>query len=187
MARRFLDDIRADLLTLLPDNVVGEISPADVRGILRDIIDSTVQDEAAMTSPPSVPLNLTPVPTEYPAIFDASIGGLPGFLTPNPTTGRFELSPTPGFSYQVEFFIQAEGQQNAEVNINIMQNGVPVGESYEIVCRGPGRGVSTSARWIELSGLANMTYGIGISSPTSASISVTNAFGLAVIVPTNSP
>ena len=53
MARRFLDDIRADIASQLPDNTVGAITPAIVRGLLNDIIASTVQDEVAMTAPPS--------------------------------------------------------------------------------------------------------------------------------------
>lgn len=187
MARRFLDDIRADLLTLLPDNVVGEISPADVRGILRDIIDSTVQDEAALTSPPSTVLNLTPTPTEYPQIFDAVIGGLPGFLVANAVTGRFELSPTPGFSYTFRYYLQAEGPQNAELNFNITRGGVVVGETYEIITRGPGRGTAAAAAWYEISGVANGTFGVALSSPGSDTFTITNAFAIASIVPTNNP
>ena len=49
MARRFLDDVRADIQSLLPDNITGEISPADMRTLLTDITDSTIQDECIIT------------------------------------------------------------------------------------------------------------------------------------------
>ena len=187
MARRFLDDIRADIISLLPDNTVGSITPAIVRGLLNDIIASTVQDEVAMTSPPSTVLNLTPTPTEYPQIFQAAIGNVPGFLTGNFTTGRFECSATPGWSYRFEFYLQAEGGQNNELGFQIMRNGVVVGERFEIITRGAGRGVTASAAWYEISAPANATYSIAISSPGSDTFTITNAFALAAIVPTNNP
>ena len=187
MARRFLDDIRADILSELPDNTVGAITPAIVRGILRDMCDSLAQDECALTSPPSAVVNLTTTPTEYPQIFDAVIGGAPGFLVGNATTGRFELSPTPGFSYTFRYYLQAEGNQNAELNFNIVRDGVVVGETYEIIARGPGRGTASAAAWYELTGIANGTFGLALSSPGSDTFTITNAFAIASIVPTNNP
>jgi hypothetical protein len=187
MARRFLDDVRADVALLLADNIVGAISPLDVRTVLGDMIDSLTDDEVGMTSPPSTVLALTPVMTEYPGIFDASIGSVPGFIVPNVVTARMDLGPTAGFSYSFSLFIQAEAAQNAEMEFQISRDGVPIGESWIIIGRGPGRPVSAAAAWIELSAPANAEFGAVFLSPGSDTFTLTNAFMLGVVKPTNNP
>ena len=188
MSRKFLDDVRAEVAALINDNIVGDITPADVRVCLNDMIDSLVSDEVAMTSPPSTVLNTTVTPTEFPAVFDAVINSVPGFLIGNVVTGRFELSATPGFSYTFRLFVEAEGQQNDELTFNITRNGVIIGETFEIVTRGPGRATAASAAWFELSAPASATFGVVFSSPNGpGTFTVTNCFMIAVIIPTNNP
>ena len=48
MSRIFLDDLRADIAALFADNTIGAISPANLRGIMLDTIDSTIEDEGGI-------------------------------------------------------------------------------------------------------------------------------------------
>ena len=61
MARRFLDNIRADVTTLLADNTTGLISAASMRLLFTDTIDSVISDEAGLGfASPVAAVPLTP-------------------------------------------------------------------------------------------------------------------------------
>ena len=188
MARKFLDDIRTQIAAIINDNVVGDISPADVRLCLNDMIDSLVSDEVAMTSPPTTIINTTTTPTEFPAVVDQVIGTVPGFLVGNVTTARFECAATAGFSYTFRIFVEAEGAQNETLNFAITRGGVVVGETFEITTRGPGRATAASAAWYELSAPSLAQFGIAFWSPQPAQpFTITNCFMICSIIPTNNP
>ena len=72
MTRRFLDDIHSDVTTLFADNVTGNISPADLRSVFNDTLDSTIQDEADIFSTgPTAGIVLTGTFASLTTIYDA--------------------------------------------------------------------------------------------------------------------
>ena len=127
MARRFLDDIRADIQTEFANNTVGAITAADVRNVLTDIIDSTVQDEGFLytqTTSAAIPLtgtfqNIDPWTEE--------LGGDGEFVIPNLSSGNIATGAHGGWSYDLAFELRVTAANNEVFEFTLGRNGVPYG------------------------------------------------------------
>jgi hypothetical protein len=65
MARKPTDTVKSDFATILPDNVIGAISPADLRAELIDMIDSLRITCACLEGPATpTPIATTATPTK---------------------------------------------------------------------------------------------------------------------------
>lgn len=146
MARRFLDDVAQDIVDLqafvdanIQTNVTGDISGSLVNSVytsinanMRDVLDSSVQDEAGLTSSTGLPVAVT-VGTDWTVIddnlavgiYDTAIGGDGSFLIPNLANGSITGTSIPGFSYTAEGAIQADLAPGAFVEVALGLNGVP--------------------------------------------------------------
>ena len=188
MARLFLDDLRANINAAIPDNAVGEVSPADVRNNLLDMVDSTVPDEAALTQ--SAPLNSVALTTAWLtplSQFDGSIGGDGVFLKPNPAGGYIESTTTPGFTYYVIAETNIVPGNNVLIDISVLLNGVPVGPISEVIGNGNDP-ISVSIIALENAMPSDGQLSVGYRSPGgNEDIDILDAGTLVIITPTNNP
>jgi len=189
MARRFLDDIRAAIDAQMPDNTVGAITPAIMRTTLKDMIDSTIQDEAFIYGTTPTQINLTaawvPVPVSF---FQYQLGGDPDFLKINLATASITTAATAGFTYEAIAIVNMEAAQNNEAEFAIAINGVVSGLRVEVVGRGPGRSVNGIARDLSVSTPSNAVYTLMARAPSGGVSAILVSAGLAVtVLPTNNP
>ena len=190
MTRRFLDDIRADIASQMPDNTLGLITPAIVRNLLNDIIDSTIQDECGIvTSVPvagfAVTTTFTPITT---AVFTQDIGGDGSFLTVNAAGGNITLSSTAGFAYSVVAAISFEAPNNDEIEIVVLVDGVPKPYSPLGTGRGNNRPVTVYVDAIINPAPASALVQVGLRAPAGATTILIEDCVLGVTIqPTNNP
>jgi hypothetical protein len=186
MARIFLDDLRAQVGTTLPDNTTGLINPTDHRALLINVIDSTVPDECALTqSAPLVGLQLGPAWITPTSQFNGSLGGDGVFLKPNPVGGYVEGSTTPGFTYYILCETNIIAPNNGSVSISAGLNGIPFGPIVTLVSGGDPLSASVIAlnNAMPADGHLSLMY----ASTTSSIVTIDSAETLVIVTPTNNP
>ena len=194
MARRFLDDLRADIINYIIDNDAGLITPAQVRTALLDIIDSTIQDEGAIiadhTAGAPYSFTATPTWTALPtAIWNGEVGGDADFVKVNEAGGEISSSSTAGWTYVLQGVISIVAANNADIEFAIGTDGDPTGTPITVTGRGSNRPVYGRCFRYDVSALANSSYQLFVRSPTGGSeaIEVDYVALICVIQPTNNP
>ena len=190
MTRKFLDDVRTQVDTLLADNNAGDISPLDVRTVLNNIIDSTIQDEAQLASTAAfTPYTLSV--GSYAVIggsgvYDTSRGDDGDWLNINLNAGTVTGSATPGYSYTVKAGVTFSGLANNEVvDLAIGVNDTPQGFVTNIVGDGGSRPGSRYWEGGVLTAGTSDVFSIMAQTDTAGTIQI-DAITLTVIVePTN--
>lgn len=153
MSRQLTDQLIADLNSRLPDNTTGTITPAALRSVIADAIQSLRPAFATMwgnhsAAPKSVTLNSTTW-----TVINAS-----GMW---PNAGRSDASEldydTNTGSFIVKFGGYVHGQQgkmsfigpNGRVlNVSIGYNGIPVGPIATINCDGKDMSIADDLIWL---------------------------------------
>jgi len=198
MARKFLDEVRTDITTKLADNTTGDISALDVREVLRDLLDSSISDEAAFTNaltPPVVSMALdatwkplTDANVTGGVAFDMVVGGDAEFLRMLPSDSGIRGSAVAGYSYNVKGSISIDAATNTSIQVAMGMNGEPGVLVQTIIGT---NGVRFTGAYLEryiLSAPADALFQLLVRAPdgpTTASIS-SRGFG-AIILPTNNP
>lgn len=192
MARRFLDSIRDDINLLWADNTSGQITAQALRNIVLDIVDSTIQDESAISG--NTEVSGISVPTTFLAlnngIFTDEFGGDGQFLFPVAATGIITTSATAGYTYELKAAVSIEGQANNEWEFVILANGTPLEYRPNIATFGPGRTVSVYLdSYINGAGAPpSTTIQLGVRSVSGTqNLTVTGATLSVIIFPTNNP
>jgi hypothetical protein len=187
MSRRFLDNVRNDLTALL---VTGGETPAPaLAALLIDTLDSTIQDEAVLST--TTPTPAVPTATTWqnidPTIYDNTTGGDAVFLKTDIANGRIVTATQAGFSYSVRGLVSfTDLQTNRQIEFSILANGVQVGFIASQIGAGNGRPKSLSFEHVILSAASDTVYTIGLQTADGVnSVEVLSA-GLAVVIqPTN--
>lgn len=188
MARRFLDDIRDDVTTLFADNISGNISPADLRSVFDDTIDSVIQDEADIFSnAPTVGVVLTGTFAALTTVYDVNGGGDGSFLTPSFSSGTITGSVTQGFSYTIRGAVTIAAGNNEEIEFAIGIDGVA--EPFFATAVGDGvRDQSISVGAFDRTAKISAVYTLMARAVDGAATITVDAVRLvAVIQPTNNP
>lgn len=189
MSRIFLDDLRAATTALFADNTTGDISPADLRGVMLDTIDSTVQDECNLAATaPTLALATTAsfVPL---SVYGEDNGGDGVFLTPDFVSGTITTAAEAGFTYTINCNATIESLQNSvPCEFVVLENGIPDGLAFALTGDGKDDPVSIAIRHLINAAPASAVYSIGIRTPDGAStLDVMAIEVIAVIHPTNNP
>lgn len=192
MSRKFLDTIKTEMETVINDNQTGDVEPADVRGVLGDMIDSLKQDEGTLYS------NVDPAATGYAvganwAVIDEGYAVAEGddgeFLNLSLPDGTVTTTPTPGYSYTVKAAITLEASNSIPIDLAIGVNGAP--SSFVTTVVGDGSGDPVSRYWEAFIKTAGASDAIGIlmrhGSGGTTSIDINSIALVAVIEPTNNP
>jgi hypothetical protein len=185
MARRFLDDVRADLSAQLVTD--GDTTAPQLLSLLIDTIDSTINDESALVIDIDVPLVTT---TAFVPIinYDTVIGGDGDFLTPDAVAGTIKSSATAGFTYDLFGQVSFIATNNARYEFVMLRNGIESGFVAAVTGTGVSDSMTLSVDTTVLSNLSNNTVSLGLRSIVGGdAITLTQVVLKAVVKPTNNP
>lgn len=189
MARGFLDPIRTRIAALYVTG--GGIEAPTEGSLMLDLLDSSIQDEAAIASNISsiaVPTAVawTPLTT---GIYDTSVGGDADFLKVDVVAGTITTSATAGFTYILEGVISfSDVSSNTAIEFSILADGVQVGFIAAMTGGGGARPRTASFSHVILSASTNAVYTIGVQTPAAINSIDIISIGLsATIQPTNNP
>lgn len=189
MARRFLDDIRADIASRIADNDVGAIDAADVRTPLLDMMDSVITDEATLdVDTGKIDLSTTTAWATY-ATYDSSAGDDGDFLKINQGAGTVTGSSTAGFSYLITASMSAIFPPARAMNVSVGVNGNPVGFIAGAPGDGAGDPVTLSTTFFVRSAGSNDVFSLlwQTDQAITSNVDVPDARLTVVIWPTNNP
>lgn len=152
MTRKLTDNLKSDLLTYLPDNNQGLITPTILRQILADTIDSLRPAWAGLlgdhtSAPVSYPLSAAWEVLKGPTLFLAAQVSDPLELAADIDDGNITVQYSEYF-HQGTGLIAFEGATGTEYQFAIGVNGAPVGSTVisSLDGAGAGRIVATQAR-----------------------------------------
>jgi hypothetical protein len=170
MTRRFIDDIKNEINTLMADNASGDFTLAMDRSIRFDMLDSTVQEEATILSNHVESLGY-PVTGSYAllsSVYNETIGGDGTFLIVNESAGQITTTVTPGFTYFGLVALSIQGPNNADYLFTISENGVQIGYQAAVTSTGGTNRLSMSFPLEVNAAPASASYGVSIMSPNGA-------------------
>lgn len=119
--RKTSDALRAEVLANFPDNTTGLITPAAVRQMFEDIIDSFTQAWGILQGSPGVATALTTTPTKL-SIFDTVFATSPE-LAADATTDSITATLGGYFSFNVT--VSMAGDNNADIELALYRDGAP--------------------------------------------------------------
>lgn len=187
MARLFLDTLKQNIATNIPDNAVGAVTPAIIRSIMTDIIDSTTNDEVEMWTSATVgPIALTGTYQDL-LVFDTVEGG-DAFLIPNAPAGSITTGPSAGFSYRVIAQIQYTAGNNEQVEFVMAAGGIPF--SFVSGYTTPNNGAQVTALVDVFANSVPANTVVTLQAKAldgTATINVLQSSFLMAILPTNNP
>lgn len=195
MTRKFLQDIVGQIASTLPDNTTGQIIPANHRVLLNDLLDSSVQDEAALSSTAQTPVSVSIGNTWTTlsdalgvTIYDTTAGGDGEFLIPAQTAGTITGSATAGFSYNAKGAVQLDAANNVVIECALGLDGVPGDLIGSIIGTEGARQQGVYVERYVPSTPANAVFSLMLRAPagTTSVDLVVRTFGL-IILPTRNP
>jgi hypothetical protein len=187
MTRRFLDDVRANIATLIADNTSGDTSNEDIRVQMLDLLDSAIQDECNISSNTNTGIVLTGSFQNLTTPYQEQAGGDATFLIPNFGSGTITTNVVPGFSYTMFGQITLEAANNDNIDFVIGINGVPQGYIGSIHGDGSNE-VSTALRaFVRAAGISDIITIMALAQDGAAVVDVLSIELVLVIVPTNNP
>ena len=189
MTRRFLDDVRTDIV-----NLMAQPTPLTktqvIASLAKDILDSCVQDECYIRSTaPTLGVAVTDSWTKVNSTtYDVELGGDGSFLIPSFANGEITTSAIAGFSYIIAANVTFTGTNNTRYFFSALENGVPIGGIDSHLISGNSSPVSSLILTRELSAPANAVFALGIMSDKAVDTIDIVAVDFSVeIVPTNNP
>lgn len=189
MTRKFLQDIRGQIASTLPDNTQGLITPVNHRALLTDFLDSITEVYAELIDQ-TVQVDF-PVPTTFTPItnYDQAIGGATGLLELNQVNGTISSGPTAGYNYIIIAQIQFEADNNAGFEVGVAAGGTVVSFVRGITGRGPNNAVSGTVVVDVVGGAANTPVDLRIRNVDGGTENITiNQVSLvSKLLPTESP
>lgn len=146
MTRKFLVPLRTEIATLIPDNTTGLVSPADVRTMLTDVLDSAINSDAWYASGTlSAAFPITAVGAIPPAPSPQSGNEAPTLVVVNPGTRVFTVgAPGVGFSLLVTCNCTVGAANNTDMSLEMFVNGIASIFSAEITGTGVGNPATMS-------------------------------------------
>jgi hypothetical protein len=153
MSRQLTNQLIADLNSRIPDNTTGQVTPAQMRSVLTDVIQSLRPAFATMwgnhnTTPKSVTLNSATW-----TIINAT-GMWPNFglsdsteLDLSTTTGSF-LVKFPGYVHGQSGKMSFIGPNGRVLQVSVGYNGIPVGPIATINCDGKDMSIADDLIWL---------------------------------------
>lgn len=134
MARKSMAELRAQAIASLPDNVVEEITPADVRNMILDFINAIAPAYGVLRR--STPNVQTLGLTDSLVIFDVAQDSDPSQTTsavPASTIARAERGTS-----TINFTMDVEAPVNRFITFTLYKNGAAT--PWRITCNGGGAG-----------------------------------------------
>jgi len=190
MARRFLNDVRADIDTDIATNGVGNISALILNPILNDMVDSTVQKSSAIFGFTPVALIATAITFQsLTTVYEGETGDDGDFLNTDFLNGTITNSATAGFTYDLFGNVSYTDVGNGiPVEFAILLNGVEQGFVASTTGGGTGDPVSAAFIHTDLSAPSSGVWSIGVRTPNGVdTIDIISIAMGCVVQPTDGP
>lgn len=166
MTRKTLAALKVEIAALLPDNTAGEISPADLRTVLDNAIDSLNTVVAMSYGSPNVTFATTATVQKLPANFFTAVindditvlegrAGAAGDLIARSNVGQL----------QVAFDVSLSGGNNVQYDFRVLRNGVALPPIFRESTQGAGNPVTIAGSWLIDNPAVDDVFTIGISTP----------------------
>jgi len=171
---KFIQDIKSQINSTLPDNSVGQITPAIMRAMLQDMTDSLYSRAGALfrSAATAVAQALTTTPTNYPGIYDTTRAVDPAVIAANLVAGTVVPAVT-GFGCTATIGITVDGANGRVVTAALAKNGVvSVSSRVSVTCSGAGNKVTASADTPIIGVVAADIFTLVLSVDTAVSINV---------------
>jgi len=162
MTIRSINELLAQADATIEDNTSANITPADVRSLIKDFLDTVAPAYAAITcSGATLTLSATP---QAIAPFTSQDALTTGLWTVNLTTGSTTraLSGVAGSTTFVSVNGTVEGPLNDLVTVRLYKNGAPTPFLVSATCQGAGRPVGFDFSGLDYTN-ANATFDVRAS------------------------
>lgn len=186
MTRKTLNQVKVDVAALIPDNTTGLVSPADVRAVLIDAIDSLNTAASIAYGAPNTATAMTATPTRLPATYfpnvfndDSSIlearAGTDGDIIAHSDVGQLMLDMNATF----------HAANGTDVNFYIARNGVVLPP----IARGTGTGAgdfqTITMSWLVIDLTLNDSFTVFAATPGgAASVTIGGCAIKGILLPT---
>jgi len=205
MARRFIDDVRAEISAsnqLVTDTIytndTKEISGDDIQApmithgdCMLDLADSCIQDEAQLVGNSEIEdVNLNANWLSLGAgIYTGSSGNDADFLKIDQANGKITTATTAGFSYTIFGQVALQAVLLESIEFAVGFDGVPVGFINPVIGVGTNDGLAGTVRYFSRSTPSDTEITLMLRAPDgSATIDILETIELSVVVlPTNNP
>jgi len=142
MTIKSIVELLAQADATLEDNTTGNITPADVRNLIKDFLDTVSPAYGAIVCT-SDTATLSATPTQI-APFTTSVAAAAGYYTNNLSAGTVTRQiATAGLAGATDFIIvsgSVSGANNANVLVTLYKNGNPTPYRASVTCTGAGDG-----------------------------------------------
>lgn len=184
MTRHYVEDLFLLVDAALPDNITQEISPADVRSVFKDIIDSTVPAGAMIAGTnPGVAVALTTTPQALPNIYTAQFTGSTALLEGRMANGDL-LAKTSIGRLMLIFGLTMIAPSGSDIVFAVARNGVLLPPAPVFTGRGAGNPVSAQYSWLASEVAANDVFNLWAYGLTaSANVTLRAAAVQGVMLP----
>jgi len=185
MTIRSILELLAQADANLPDNTTGQISPADVRNLIKDFLDTMSPAYGVIQCSSSVEALTATAAAISP--FTAILAATAGFFTANLTAGSVtrELNGIAGASVRFTVNGDVAGANNTAVTVEVYKNGAPTGFRTTVATRGAANPVSFNIAGLTYND-TNATYDVRALTDTNGSYTFSNVVLLCEDVPVRS-
>jgi hypothetical protein len=143
MTIKSIVELLAQADATIEDNTTGNITPSDVRTLIKDFLDTMSPAYGAINAP-GITQVLSATPTSLKP-FTATVAVTPSHFTTNLALGQVtRLVTSAGIAGATNFIIidgNVEGPNGDLVTVELFKNGAPVGYSTSVSCTGAGEPV----------------------------------------------
>ena len=184
MTRKYTDELKSELTTTLPDNSTGLITPALLRGVIEDVIDSLRPAWAGIRADHSA------APVSFATSATWTKINAAGLWTVGGQSDNSEFSydlvngelvtKFANYNHLCQAAINFAGTTNVEYQFSLAMNGVPLGTLVSVDGDGAGRILQAADMAIIISTAVNDRISLMVRSPGGASsiqISQADVFG----------
>lgn len=181
MTRRTIQELINQANASLPDNTAEAISPADVRNMVVDFLDTMAPMYGGLTTVTRT-LNLTTTPQLLP--FDAEISSFPPEWTVNAAAGTIARNLVSVAAMTSKVFVggTCEGPQGSELIVQLFKNNVATQWRTEETMEGPTKSVGFNFAAIDY-GQENAVYKLMVSASGNAAMTVRDVIFIGENIP----
>ena len=185
MTLKFIQDIKAEINTQLPDNSTGAITPSILRGVLQNMTDSLYTRGAAIlgTHSPAVVLALTAALTKFTTLILNQINNNPSIFTTSIVNANITALEG-GFFHQFTMTAVFDGPVSTDVKFALFKNNVQVGGVFGSQTTGAGELITLQATISQIGVVDNDVFDVRVASVPNANVSFHNFAVNAQLQPT---
>lgn len=164
MTRKTMEQLAQQSEATFPDNNEGQITPAILRAMQKDMIDTLTPIYAGLAIQTPVNKELTPTPVRL--SFDTILGQYPPDWTVTLDGMTRSLNGLSGVNTRFSITGVIEGLQNAEITVVLRKNGTPTAWKTSSTLTGPGKPNSFTLNGLEY-GTVDAAYEIWLNTEST--------------------